>query len=338
MVIIVQPGASPETVEHLIDKVKEMGFTPHPIYGEINTVIAVIGDRTQEAVEKLEAMPGVDRVVPILRPYKLAGREVQPEPSLVRLADGTEIGGKKVAVIAGPCAVESREQFLETAAYVKAAGAQVLRGFLYKARTSPHDFQGLREEGLELLAEARELLGMPIITELMDPRDMEKLDPLVDLYQIGARNMQNYALLAEVGLGHKPVVLKRGMSASIDDLLKAAEYVLVGGNQQVMLCERGIRTFETITRNTLDISAVPVLKHFTHLPVLVDPSHASGHDWMVPALARAAVAAGADGLIIETHRNPAEAQVDAAQALTPEAFRELMSALPAFAHAAGRMM
>jgi 3-deoxy-7-phosphoheptulonate synthase len=338
MVIIVQPGASKETVEHIIDKVKEMGFTPHPIYGVINTVIAVIGDRTQEAMEQLEATPGVDRVVPILRPYKLAGREVKPEPSIVTLRDGTEIGGKDVVVIAGPCAVESREQFLETAAYVKAAGAKVLRGFLYKARTSPHDFQGLREEGLDLLAEARDLLGMPIITELMDPRDMEMLDPLVDIYQIGARNMQNYTLLAEVGLAQKPVVLKRGMSATIDDLLKAAEYVLVGGNQQVILCERGIRTFETITRNTLDISAVPALKHFTHLPVLVDPSHASGHDWMVPALARAAVAAGADGLIVETHRNPAEAQVDAAQALTPEAFRELMSALPAFAYAAGRTM
>lgn len=338
MVIIVRPGADKDTTEGIISKVREMGFTPHPIYGVINTVIAVIGERTQEAMETLEAMPGVDRVVPILRPYKLAGREVKPEPTLVSLRDGTQFGGQAVVVIAGPCAVESREQFLETAAYVKDAGARVLRGFLYKARTSPHDFQGLHEEGLEILVEARERLGMPIITEVMDPRDMEKLDPLVDIWQIGTRNMQNYTLLGEVGQGEKPVLMKRGMSATIDDLLKAAEYVLVGGNQQVILCERGIRTFETQTRNTLDISAVPVLKRFSHLPVVVDPSHASGHDWMVPALAKAAIAAGADGLLVETHRNPAEAKVDGPQSLTPDAFRELMAELPAFATAAGRSM
>jgi 3-deoxy-7-phosphoheptulonate synthase len=338
MVIIVQPGADKDIIEGIITKVKEMGFTPHPIYGVINTVIAVIGERTQEAMETLEAMPGVDRVVPILRPYKLAGREVKPEPTVVSLRDGTQFGGQAVVVIAGPCAVENREQFLETATYVKDAGAKVLRGFLYKARTSPHDFQGLHEKGLELLAEARERLGMPIITEVMDPRDMEKLDPLVDIWQIGARNMQNYTLLAEVGQGDKPVLMKRGMSATIDDLLKAAEYVLVGGNQHVILCERGIRTFETQTRNTLDISAVPVLKRFSHLPVVVDPSHASGHDWIVPALARAAIAAGADGLLVETHYNPAEAKVDGPQSLTPDAFRKLMADLPAFAAAAGRSM
>jgi 3-deoxy-7-phosphoheptulonate synthase len=338
MVIIVKPGADQPTIDRILDKVKELGFTPHPIYGVINTVVAVIGDRTQEAMEALEATPGVDRVVPILRPYKLAGREVRPEPSVIKLFDGTEIGGKAVVVLAGPCAVESREQFLETAAYVKQAGARVLRGFLYKARTSPHDFQGLREEGLELLREARDLLQMPIITEVLDPRDVEMLGAVADVLQVGARNMQNYALLAEVGLSDKPVLLKRGMSATIDDLLKAAEYILVGGNQQVMLCERGIRTFETQTRNTLDLSAVPVLKHLSHLPVIVDPSHATGHDWMVPALAKAAVAAGADGLIIETHRDPSEAKVDGPQSLTPEAFRELMSALPPFAYAAGRTM
>ncbi|HEY3398796.1 MAG TPA: 3-deoxy-7-phosphoheptulonate synthase [Armatimonadota bacterium] len=338
MVIILKPGVDPQIVEDLIAKVKEMGFTPHPIVGVVNTVIAVIGDRTPEAMESLEALPGVDRVVPILRPYKLAGREVKPESTVITLPEGSEIGGRAVTVIAGPCAVESREQFLETAAYVKQSGAKVLRGFLYKARTSPHDFQGLHEAGLDLLREARELLGMPIITEVMDTRDVEKLHEVADIFQIGARNMQNYSLLAEVGLSDRPVLLKRGMSATVDDLLKAAEYVLVGGNQNVMLCERGIRTFETSTRNTLDISAIPVLKRYTHLPVLVDPSHSGGHDWLVPALSKAAVAAGADGLVIETHRDPAHALVDGPQALGPDAFQELMDQLPAFAYAAGRTM
>ena len=338
MVIILHPGTDRATAEQVIEKVKELGFTPHPIYGVINTVIAVIGDRTQEAMEALEAMPGVDRVVPILRPYKLAGREVKPEKTVITLPGGTQIGGRDVVVVAGPCAVESREQFLQTAAYVKAAGAQVLRSFLYKARTSPHDFQGLREDGLDLLREARELTGLPLITEILDTRDVEKLGGVVDIFQIGARNMQNYALLAEVGLSDRPVLLKRGLSATIDDLLKAAEYILVGGNQQVMLCERGIRTFETQTRNTLDISAVPVLQRYSHLPVLVDPSHAGGHDWLVPALSKAAIAAGADGLIIETHPDPPHALVDGPQSLSPEAFKELMGQLPAFAYAAGRTM
>lgn len=338
MVIIVRPGTEKEAVDNIIKKVKELGFTPHPIYGVINTVVAVIGDRTQEAMETLEAMPGVDRVVPILRPFKLAAREVKLEPTVVTLADGTQIGGKAVVVVAGPCAVESREQFLETATYVKQAGAKVLRGFIYKARTSPHDFQGLRDQGIELLREAKQLLEMPLVTEVLDPRDAEKLYDVADVFQIGARNMQNYPLLSEVGRGDKPIILKRGMSATVDDLLKAAEYILVGGNQQVVLCERGIRTFETATRNTLDLSAVPVLKRLTHLPILVDPSHGSGHSELVPALAKAAIAVGADGLIIETHRNPEEALVDAAQALAPDAFRQLMSELPAFASAAGRTM
>jgi 3-deoxy-7-phosphoheptulonate synthase len=234
--------------------------------------------------------------------------------------------------------VESREQFLETGGYVKQAGAKVLRGFLYKARTSPHDFQGLREEGVEIVREVRGKLQMPVLAEIMDARDLEKVGDVVDIVQIGARNMQNYALLAEVGQGHKPAVLKRGMSATIEGLLKAAEYLLVGGNRDVMLCERGIRTFETATRNTLDLSAVPLIKRFSHLPVLVDPSHATGHDWLVPALSKAAIAAGADGLIIETHRDPEHALVDGPQALRPEDFTRLMGELPAFAQAAGRGM
>jgi len=337
MVIIMKPGAEAVAIEHVIGKVKELGFEPHPIYGVINTVIAVIGDRTQEAMDTLQSIPGVDRVVPILRPYKLAGREVKPQATVVNVAD-VAVGGEAITIIAGPCAVESREQYLTTGRYVQQAGAQILRGSIYKPRTSPHDFQGLHEEGIELLAAAREELGMPIITEVLDPRHIERLDPVSDIFQIGARNMQNFALLSDVGQTKKPVLVKRGMSATIDDLLKAVEYVLVGGNEQVILCERGIRTFETQTRNTLDISAVPIIKRFSHLPVIVDPSHASGHAWLVPALSKAALAAGADGLIIETHPSPQDALVDGPQSLRPDDFHQLMEDLNPFARAAGRQM
>jgi len=337
MVIIMKPGVEADVIEHVISKVEELGFEPHPIYGVINTVIAVIGDRTQEAMDTLQSMPGVDRVVPILRPYKLAGREVKPEATVVNVAD-VAVGGDCVTVIAGPCAVESREQYLATGRYVQQAGAHILRGSIYKPRTSPHDFQGLHEEGIELLAAAREELDMPIITEVLDPRHIERLDPVTDIFQIGARNMQNFALLSEVGQTKKPVLVKRGMSATIDDLLKAVEYVLVGGNEQVILCERGIRTFETQTRNTLDISAVPVIKRFSHLPVIVDPSHASGEAWLVPALSKAALAAGADGLMIETHPSPQDALVDGPQSLRPDDFRQLLEDLKPFARAAGRQM
>jgi len=337
MVIIMKPGVEADVIEHVISKVEELGFEPHPIYGVINTVIAVIGDRTQEAMDTLQSMPGVDRVVPILRPYKLAGREVKPEATVVNVAD-VAVGGEAITIIAGPCAVESREQYLATGRYVQQAGAHILRGSIYKPRTSPHDFQGLHEEGIELLAAAREELDMPIITEVLDPRHIERLDPVTDIFQIGARNMQNFALLSEVGQTKKPVLVKRGMSATIDDLLKAVEYVLVGGNEQVILCERGIRTFETQTRNTLDISAVPVIKRFSHLPVIVDPSHASGEAWLVPALSKAALAAGADGLMIETHPSPQDALVDGPQSLRPDDFRQLLEDLKPFARAAGRQM
>ena len=337
MVIIMKPGTEQDIIERVIEKVDDLGFTPHPIYGVINTVIAVIGDRTQEAMDTLQSMPGVDRVVPILRPYKLAGREVRPEDTTVQVGEVT-VGGEAMVIIAGPCAVESLEQYRATGRYVKEAGADILRGSIYKPRTSPHDFQGLQEEGLELLAAAREELGMPIITEVLDPRHIELLEPVTDIFQIGARNMQNFALLSEVGRTNRPVLVKRGMSATVDDLLNAAEYVLVGGNEQVILCERGIRTFETQTRNTLDISAVPVLKRFSHLPVVVDPSHASGEAWLVPALSKAALAAGADGLMIEIHPSPQDALVDGPQSLRPAEFRQLLDALRPFAEAAGRTL
>ena len=338
MVIIVRSGSDPTTVENIIHRINELGFTPHPIYGVEKTVIAVIGEKTQEKIAVLESMPGVERIVPILQPYKLAGKEVKPEPTLVEVREGVVFGGEEIVVMAGPCALESREQFLRIGKYVKAAGAKVLRGGVFKPRTSPHDFQGLREEGIDLLMHAREELGMAVITEIIDPRHVETMHECTDIFQVGARNMQNFTLLSEVGKSDKPVLLKRGLAATIDDLLKAAEYVLIEGNKNVILCERGIRTFETQTRNTLDISAVPVLKRLSHLPVIVDPSHATGHAWMVPSLSKAAIAAGADGLLIETHYDPQEALVDGAQSLSADEFAALMGELPAFCTAAGRRL
>ncbi|MGC9318462.1 MAG: 3-deoxy-7-phosphoheptulonate synthase [Armatimonadota bacterium] len=338
MVIIVETGADEQTVQNLIDKVESLGFTPHPIYGVEKTVIAVIGRKTQEKIEVLETMPGVQRIVPILQPYKLVGREVRAETSEIEIAEGVSIGGQRFMIMAGPCAVESYEQFLNIARYVKDAGGHALRGGIFKPRTSPHDFQGLREEGIPIAKAVKEEVGLPFITEVVDVRDLEMLHEVADIYQVGARNMQNFGLLRELGHVDRPVMLKRGMSATVEDLLQAAEYVVVEGNDDVMLCERGIRTFETQTRNTLDISAVVALKRLSHLPVVVDPSHASGKDWMVPALSKAAVAAGADGLLVETHWHPQEALVDGHQSLTPSVFRELMDDLPAFCEAAGRAL
>jgi 3-deoxy-7-phosphoheptulonate synthase len=338
MIIIVESGAGKETVDNLIAKVRSLGFTPHPIFGVEKTVIAVIGHKTQEKIDILETMPGVQQIVPILRPYKLVGREVRPEQSVFEIAPGVEIGGERVIIMAGPCAVESYEQLLNIARYVRESGAQVLRGGIFKPRTSPHDFQGLHEQGIPIAKAVKEETGLPFVTEVVDVRDIEALHEVADVYQVGARNMQNFALLTELGRVDRPVMLKRAMSATVDDLLQAAEYVVVEGNERVILCERGIRTFETSTRNTLDISAVVALKRFSHLPVVVDPSHASGHDWMVPALAKAAVAAGADGLLIETHWRPQEALVDGHQSLTPSAFAMLMGELPAVCAAMGRTL
>ena len=338
MVIIVESGADKRTVDNLIAKVSSLGFTPHPIYGVEKTVIAVVGEKTPEKIDILEMMPGVQQIIPILKPYKLVGREVRTEQSVIPLGEGLTIGGERFIVMAGPCAVESYDQLSEIARYVKSSGAQVLRGGIFKPRTSPHDFQGLREEGIPIAMAVKAEVGLPFITEVVDIRDIEVLHDLADVYQVGARNMQNFALLTELGKVDRPVMLKRGMSATVEDLLQAAEYVAVEGNANVILCERGIRTFEPSTRNTLDISAVVALKRFSHLPVVVDPSHASGHDWMVPALAKAAVAAGADGLLIETHHRPQEAKVDGHQSLTPAAFARMMDELAAFCEAAGRTL
>ncbi len=338
MVIIVETGADEQTIQRLIDRVGALGYTPHPIRGVEKTVIAVIGEKTQEKIDILETMPGVERIVPILQKYKLVGREVKSETTAIRMTSGMEIGGEEVQMVAGPCAVESYEQFLNIARYVKQAGGHMLRGGIFKPRTSPHDFQGLGEEGIPIAQQVKADVGLPFVTEVVDVRDIEHLHDVADIYQVGARNMQNFALLTELGKVDRPVMLKRGMSATVDDLLQAAEYVVVEGNSDVILCERGIRTFETMTRNTLDISAVVALKRMSHLPVFVDPSHGTGRDWMVPALCKAAVAAGADGLMVETHWHPQEAMVDGAQSLTPVDFATLMSELPAFCSAAGRTL
>lgn len=338
MVIIVETGADEQTIQNLIEKVASLGFTPHPIFGVEKTVIAVVGPKTQEKIEALEVMPGVEQIIPILKPYKLVGREVRTESSVIKITDDLSIGGDTVVVMSGPCAIESYEQFSAVARFVKEAGAHVIRGGIFKPRTSPHDFQGLREEGIPVVKAVKEEVGLPFVTEVVDVRDIEMLHEVADIYQVGTRNMQNFALLTELGRVDRPVVIKRGMCATVDDLLQAAEYVVVEGNDDVILCERGIRTFETSTRNTLDISAVVAMKRFSHLPVVVDPSHASGNDWMVPSLSKAAVAAGADGLMIEAHNRPQEAKVDGAQSLTPTSFGQLMQELVGFCEAAGRKL
>jgi 3-deoxy-7-phosphoheptulonate synthase len=301
------------------------------------TIVGAIGDERILREVALEALPGVEKVLPILKPFKLASRDFKPEKSVISV-NGVEVGGKRLAVIAGPCSVEGREMVLEMARAVKAAGAHLLRGGAFKPRTSPYTFQGLGEEALRYLAEAREATGLPIVTELMDPRDAPLVLKYADLIQIGARNMQNFRLLKEVGSHRKPVLLKRGMSSSIKELLMSAEYILSEGNYNVILCERGIRTFEDFTRNTLDLSAVPALKSLTHLPVIVDPSHGTGKWDLVPPMALAAVAAGADGLMVEVHPKPEDALSDGPQALVPKRFERLMADLTALAPVVGRTL
>jgi 3-deoxy-7-phosphoheptulonate synthase len=313
-----------------------MGYRPHTIRGQLRTVIGAIGDdRGKERLRALESLEVVESVTPILQPFKLASREVHQANSVVRVGDAA-IGGTKIVVMAGPCSVESREQVLEVAARVKAAGAAVLRGGAFKPRTSPYAFQGLEEEGLKLLAEARRETGLPVITEVMEPEKVDVVAETADILQIGARNVQNFSLLRKVGAAGKPVLLKRGMSTSIQEWLLSAEYVLAGGNRNVILCERGIRTFETSTRFTLDLNAVPVLKKLTHLPVVVDPSHGTGHWEYVEAMAMAGVAAGADGLIIEVHPRPEEALSDGPQSLKPEKFAAMMGRVRKIAQAMDR--
>ncbi|MFZ5646864.1 MAG: 3-deoxy-7-phosphoheptulonate synthase [Bacillota bacterium] len=323
MIVVMNHLADKKDIDAVINKLEKSGFQIHLSEGVERTIIGAIGDKTRLGGMALEAMPGVEKVVPILMPFKLASRNFKQENTIVRVGN-IEIGGDTLHVMAGPCAVESKEQLMESALRVKEAGATILRGGAFKPRTSPYSFQGLEERGLEMLAEAREATGLYIVTEVMDPRTLPLVAQYADILQIGTRNMQNFFLLREVATTGKPVLLKRGLSATIEEWLMAAEYIISGGNQQVILCERGIRSFETYTRNTLDLTAIPILKHLSHLPVIVDPSHAIGKWRYVQPMARAAVAAGADGLLVEVHPNPAEALCDGPQSLTPENFRLLM--------------
>ncbi len=339
MIIVMKKGAEQQQLAAVEAKIVEMGYQPHVIYGETRNVVGAVGEeRGKEKLQILQSMPGVENVVPILKPYKLASLEVQPEPSCVEIAPGLTIGGKEFVVVAGPCAVETREQICETATAVKSAGARLLRGGAFKPRTSPYSFQGMEEEGLKLLAEARELTGLPIVTEVVNPRDVELVARYADVMQVGARNTQNFALLKMLGQLDKPILLKRGMATTIQEFLMSAEYILSEGNRRVILCERGIRTFETATRNTLDISAVPVLKQQTHLPVMIDPSHATGHAALVPSMCYAAAAAGADGLLVEVHPCPENATSDGPQSLRPGDFATMMKKLRAFVEVCERTL
>ncbi len=323
MIVVMEANATEEQIKHMANRVEQLGLRPNVIKGAERTVIAVIGEKRQDTKESLEGGPGVSSVMPILAPYKMASREVRPEPSVVR-ALGFAAGGGNFGVIAGPCSVESLDQILKTAEAVKAAGATALRGGAFKPRTSPYSFQGLKEEGLKILAKAREVTGLAVVTEVISPEDVPLVAEYADVLQIGARNMQNYRLLEAAGKVQRPVLLKRGPSATMDEFLLAAEYILNEGNAQVMLCERGIRTFEGHTRFTLPLASVPYLHRKTHLPVIVDPSHGTGHTYMVPDMAAASVAAGADGLIIEVHPDPERAASDGYQTLNLEQFAATM--------------
>jgi len=344
MIIVMKAGATRQQTDHVFEKVKELGYQVHPIFGEQRTVIACVGDeRGKSRLQAFDSLDGVESVVPILKPFKLAGREWKEARSQVVLKPkrGTEptiIGNNHFVVMAGPCSVESREQILLSAEQVKEGGARILRGGAFKPRTSPYSFQGLEEEGLKFLAEAGEKVGLHVITEVITPGDVGLVGDYADILQIGARNMQNFALLKEVGKIRKPVMLKRGMSSTLKELLMSAEYILSQGNYEVILCERGIRTFEDYTRNTCDLSAVPALKEMSHLPVVVDPSHGTGVRSLVTPLAKAAVAVGADGLIVEVHPNPEEAFSDGAQSLLPGQFRDMMEWVRKLAELEGKAM
>jgi 3-deoxy-7-phosphoheptulonate synthase len=339
-IIVLKPDTSEENIRHILKKLEGKGLKATVSHGTERTIIGVIGDTskvTEDEEDAIRAIIGVENVVRILKPYKLASREFKKENTEINVK-GCIIGGKKIPVMAGPCAVENKTILTTIAEKVKEAGASFLRGGAYKPRTSPYAFQGLGEEGLKYLLEVSEKTGLPVITEIMDPRDLDVIAEYTDIIQIGARNMQNFRLLLEVGSANKPVLLKRGLSATIKEWLMSAEYIMSRGNQNVVLCERGIRTFETATRNTLDLSAVPVLKQLTHLPVVVDPSHGVGKWDLVAPMAKAAVAAGADALVIEVHTNPAEALSDGEQSLKPDLFAQLMKELRPVAQAVGREM
>lgn len=337
MMIVMKKGSSKEEISDVVDVISNWGLDAHLVYGEEQTVIGVVGDTRKVNKEYFFHFESIDRIIPISRPYKIASREFIPNNSSFPL-DGVEIGAGGVVLIAGPCSVESRTQILETAQAVLEAGGHALRGGAFKPRTSPYSFQGMGEEGLEFLAEAREKTGLPIVTEVMSPEQIPLICKYADVLQIGARNMQNYTLLHAVGESQFPVLIKRGMSATVEELLLAAEYILSHGNRRVILCERGIRTFENSTRNTTDINAIPVLKEMTHLPVILDPSHSTGNWKYVTAIARAGIAAGADGLIVEVHPHPLEALSDGGQSLTPEHFQTMIQEVRKISEAVGRSL
>lgn len=338
MIIITQPNATEEQIERIVDRVREFGLEPQISRGASRVIIGVIGPHDLAREKPLAAMPGVEAIVPVLKPYRLASSDFRNEPSSVMIGDVPIGGREKVVLISGPCSVESQDQILAIARAVQKSGARVLRGGAFKPRTSPYSFQGLRENGLHFLAKAREQTGLPVITEIMDARDLSVMEKYADCLQIGARNMQNFSLLKEVGRSRLPVLLKRGFSATITELIMSAEYILNEGNMNVLLCERGIRTFENATRYTLDLNAVPLLKAKTHLPVVVDPTHGIGLREFVPAMALAAVAAGADALMIEVHHSPEFAKSDGEQAILPDTFAELVPRLRAVAEAVGRAL
>ncbi len=333
-----QDSASALQIEAVEKRLAEFGFQTHPIHGEKKTVIGAIGDKRLLSMNEVLLMAGVENVVPIMKPYKLASKELHKEQSVIDVGCGVTVGGNKLAVFAGPCAIESQEQFTEVSRAVKEAGANILRGGAFKPRSSPYSFQGLEGEGLKIMYNSGKELGMPICTEVLDTRDVELVASYADIMQIGARNMQNFKLLREVGKCNKPILLKRGLASTMEEWLMAAEYIMSEGNENVILCERGIRTYETATRNTFDVSAIPVAKELSHLPIIGDPSHATGTYKYVAPVAKAAVAAGADGLMIEVHNCPEKAASDGPQSLKPHKFEQLMKELDPIAKAVGRTL
>lgn len=336
MIVEMRLKATKPEIEAVISKAQSLGFSVQPNIGTEKTVIAILGSNTgQVSTDIFEILPGVEHVTRIMKPYKLASREFNPKGTVVKVGN-VEIGGKRLVIMAGPCAVESKKQLEEATRVVVDAGARILRGGAFKPRTSPFSFQGLEKTGLEYLAEVKKKFDIPVVTEVVDPNQVEMVAQYADILQIGARNMQNFSLLTEVGKIQSPVILKRGLANTVTEWLTAADYILAGGNKNVILCERGIRTFEDSTRFSMDISSIPVIKKFSHLPIIADPSHAAGHYSLVPALAKAAIAAGADGLLIEVHPNPKEAMVDGLQSLTPSDFKRLMTELKAIAEALER--
>jgi 3-deoxy-7-phosphoheptulonate synthase len=342
MIIVIRPDTTEAQIEHVLERIAELGLKPHVSKGETRTIIGVIGDESKLQAEPLQAIPGVEQVLPVMKPFKLASREMRKQDTVVTVGANIpgvkpiKVGGGSLLMIAGPCAIESAEVLQTIAKSVKAAGANLLRGGAFKPRTSPYAFQGMGEKGLEILRDVGHSLGMPVVTEVMDPRQVEMVEKYADMFQIGARNMQNFDLLKEVGMARKPVLLKRGMSATVKDLLMSAEYVLSEGNPDVVLCERGVRSFEESTRNMLDLSSVPNVKGQSHLPIIVDPSHATGRPDLIPSMARAAVAAGADGVHIEVHSCPEKALSDGPQALLPPQYATLMAELRRFADLMGK--